>query len=203
LDPGLHRRCRGLASGWLQRHPRLGRPRRRGGGLPRRCHDSRGNNFHTAGTDTCSRGACGSARPPGVTPIISAKGSSTPLAHLRSSDQDPGVPAPNTGGTSPPGGWLDNPWPSLGSGLRTSWAAMSSSSSSSSGVSGDGSNGSPSLSCLRRRFSRASRARILSRARAFSVSFFCLSLAAASLRVVRPAASSGTGGREVLKFLNP
>jgi hypothetical protein len=45
LDPGLRRRCRGLASGRLQRCLRLGRPRRRGGDLPRRCHTSRGNNF--------------------------------------------------------------------------------------------------------------------------------------------------------------
>jgi hypothetical protein len=165
-----------------------------------------GTTSRMAGTDTCSRGACGSAWPHGVTPIISAKGSSTPSARLRSSDQDPGVLAPNTGGVSPPGGWLDDPWPSLGSGLRPSRATMSSSSSSSSsssGVSGDGFNGSPSLACLRRRFSKASRARILSRARAFSASFFCLSFSAASLRVVRPVASSGTGGREVLKFLNP
>jgi hypothetical protein len=167
-----------------------------------------GTTSRTAGTGTCSRGTCGSAWPPRVTPIISAKGSSTPSARLRSSDWDPGVLAPNTGGASPPRGWLDDPWPSLGSGLRPSRVAMSSSSSSSSstsssGVSGDGSNGSPSLSCLRRRFSKASRARILSRARAFSASFFCLSFSAASLRVVRPASSSGTSGREVLKFLNP
>jgi hypothetical protein len=138
-------------------------------------------------------------------PNYLGQGVKYPSARLRSSDRDPGVPAPNTGGASPPGGWLDDPWPSLGSGLRLSRAAMSSSSSSSSssGVSGDGSNGSPSLSCLRRRFSKASRARILSRARAFSASFFCLSFSAASLRAVRPAASSGTGGQEVLKFLNP
>ena len=111
-----------------------------------------GTTSRTAGTGTCSREAYGSAWPPGVTPIISAKGSSTPSACLRSSDRDPDVPALNTGGASPPGGWLSDPWPSLGSGLRPSRAAMSSSSSSSSsssGVSGDGSNGSPSLACLR------------------------------------------------------
>ena len=45
-------------------------------------------------------------------------------------------------------------------------------------------NGSPSLACLRRRFSKASRARILSRARAFSASFFSLSFSAASLCAV-------------------
>jgi hypothetical protein len=58
----------------------------------------------TAGAGACSWGTCGSAWPPGVTPIILAKGSSTPSAHLRSSDRDPDVPAPNTGGASPPGG---------------------------------------------------------------------------------------------------
>jgi hypothetical protein len=52
-----------------------------------------------------------------------------------------------------------------------------------------------SLACLRRRFSKASRARILSRARAFSASFFSFSFSAASLCVARSAASSGTGGR--------
>jgi hypothetical protein len=41
------------------------------------------------------------------------------------------------------------------------------------------------------------------RARAFSVSFFSLSFSAASLRAVWSAASSGTGGRESLKLLNP
>jgi hypothetical protein len=38
---------------------------------------------------TCSLGTCGSAWPPGVSPIISGKGSSTPSARLRSSDRDP------------------------------------------------------------------------------------------------------------------
>jgi hypothetical protein len=86
----------------------------------------------TAGTGACSWRTGGSAWPPGVTPIISAKGSSTPSACLRSSDRDLGVPAPGTCGASPLGGWLGDPWPSLGSGLRPSRAAMSSSSSSSS-----------------------------------------------------------------------
>jgi hypothetical protein len=163
----------------------------------------------TASAGACSWGTCGSAWPPGVTPIISAKRSSTPSARLRSLDRDPDVRPPKTGGASPPRGWLGDPWPSLGSGLKPSRAAMSSSSSSSSSslssssVSDDDSNGSSSLACLRRRFSKASRACILSRARAFSVSFFSLSFSATSLRAVRLAASSGTGGRESLKLLNP
>jgi hypothetical protein len=74
--------------------------------------------------------------------------------------QVPPQPAPalHTDSASPLGGWLDDPWPRLRSGLRPRRAAMSSSSSSSSssGVSGDGSLGSPSLSCLRRRLSKAS-----------------------------------------------
>jgi hypothetical protein len=37
-----------------------------------------GTTSHTAGMGTCSRGTCGSAKPPGVIRIISAKGSSTP-----------------------------------------------------------------------------------------------------------------------------
>jgi hypothetical protein len=37
----------------------------------------------------------------------------------------------------------------------------------------------------------------------FSASFFSFSFSAASLRAVRSAASSGTGGRESLKLLNP
>jgi hypothetical protein len=57
-----------------------------------------GTTSRTAGTGTCSRGACGSAWPPGVTPFILAKGSSTP------SDRDPGVLAPNIGDASPLGG---------------------------------------------------------------------------------------------------
>jgi hypothetical protein len=125
--------------------------------------------------------------------MVSAKGSSTPSACLRSLDWDLGVPAPGTNGASPLGGWLGDPWPSLGSGLRQSRAAISSSStsssSSSSGVSGDG----PSLACLRRRFSKASRASILSRARSFFASFFSFSVA--SLRVARSAASSRTDDR--------
>jgi hypothetical protein len=84
-----------------------------------------------------------------------------------------------------------------------SLSSSSSSSSSSSGVSGDGSLGSPSLSCLRRRFSKASRARVRSRARAFSASFFSFFFFAAILHVAQPTASSGTGGRESLKPLNP
>jgi hypothetical protein len=105
-----------------------------------------------ASTGTYSWGTGGLARPPGVITTVSAKGSSTPLACPRSSDWDLGVPAPGADGASPLGGWLGDPWPSLGSGLRPSQAAMSSSSSSSSsssGVSGDDSLRSPSLACLR------------------------------------------------------
>jgi hypothetical protein len=141
-----------------------------GAALPGVVTPAEGTTSCTTGTGTCSWGTGGSAWLPGVTPIISAKGSSTPSARLRSSDWDLGVPALGTDGASPLGGWISDPWPSLGSGLRPSRAAMSSSSSSSSssstssssGVSGDGSNGSPSLACLRRRFSKASRASILS-----------------------------------------
>jgi hypothetical protein len=75
--------------------------------------------------------------------------------------------------------------------------SSSSSSSSSLGVSGDGSLRSPSLSYLRRRLSKASRARIRSQARAFFASFFSF-FSAATLRVARSTASSGTGGREGL-----
>jgi hypothetical protein len=58
---------------------------------------------------TCSWGMGGSASPPGVTTIISAKGSSTPSACLRSSDWDLGVLAPGTDGAIPLGGWLGDP----------------------------------------------------------------------------------------------
>jgi hypothetical protein len=63
----------------------------------------------TAGTGACSWGTGRSAWLPGVTTIISAKGSSTPSACLRSSDRDPGVPVPGTDGASPLGGWLGDP----------------------------------------------------------------------------------------------
>jgi hypothetical protein len=209
-SPGLRRRCRRLPRGRLRRHFHLGRPRRRGGGLPRRRHDGRGTNLPYGRHGRLLLGDMRFDLTPRSHPNYLGQGVKYPSACLRSSDRDLGVPALNVGGASPPGGWLDDLWPSLGSGLRPSWSAMSSSlssssssSSSSSGVSGDGSNGSPSLACLRRRFSKASRARILSRARAFSASFFSLPFSAASLHVVRLAASSGTGGRESLKPLKP
>jgi hypothetical protein len=109
LDPGLRRRYRRLASSRLQRRLRLGRPRRRGATCPGDVTTAEGTTSRTAGTGTCSWGTCGSACPLRVTPIISAKGSSTPSDRLRSLGQDPGVPGPNTGGASPPGGWLDAP----------------------------------------------------------------------------------------------
>jgi hypothetical protein len=90
------------------------------GGLPGRCHDSRGNNFPHGWRGHLLLGGLRVSLITRATPIISAKGSSTPSARLRSLDWDPGVPTPNTGGASPPGGWLDDPWPSLGSGLRPS-----------------------------------------------------------------------------------
>jgi hypothetical protein len=77
-------------------------------------------------------------------------------------------------------------------------SSSSSSSSSLSGVSGDGYLGSPSLSCLRRRLSKASRARIRLRAWAFSTSFFSFFFSAVNLHAARPTTSSGTGGREGL-----
>jgi hypothetical protein len=77
-------------------------------------------------------------------------------------------------------------------------SSSSSSSSLSSGVSGDGSLGSPSLSCWRQRFSKASRARLRSRARAFSASFFFFFSSAATRRAARSTVSSGTRGREGL-----
>jgi hypothetical protein len=189
---------------------RLGRPRRRGSGLPRRRHDGRGTGLLYGRRGHLLLGGMRFGLTPRVTPIISAKGSSTPSACLRSSDRDLAVPAPGTDGASPLGGWLGDPWPSLGSRLRPSRAAMSSSlssssssSSSPSGVSGNGSNRSPSLACLRRRFSKASRAHILSRARAFSASFFSFSFSAASLCTARSTASSGTSSWMSLKLLNP
>jgi hypothetical protein len=135
------------------------------------------------------------------------RGQVPPLACLRSSDRDLDVPAPNADDASPLG-WLGDAWPSLRSGLRPRQAAVSSpssssSSSSSSGVSGDGSLGSPSLSCLRRRVSKAARARIRSRARAFSASFFSFFFSAAVLHAARSTASSGTGGRGICKTSTP
>jgi hypothetical protein len=66
------------------------------------------------------------------------------------------------------------------------------------GTDGDGSLGSPSLSCWRRRFSKASRARLRSRAWAFSASFFFFLSSAVTRRAARSAVSSGTRGREGL-----
>jgi hypothetical protein len=77
-------------------------------------------------------------------------------------------------------------------------SSTSSSSSSSSGVSGDGCLGSPSLSYFRRRLSKASRARIRSRARAFFASFFSFFFSTVTLHAARSTASSRTGGREGL-----
>jgi hypothetical protein len=70
---------------------------------------TRGPTSCTADTGACSWGTGGSAGLPGVTPIISAKGSSTPSACLCSSDRDLGVPASGTDGASPLGGWLGDP----------------------------------------------------------------------------------------------
>jgi hypothetical protein len=91
-----------------------------------------GSASRAAGTGNDFSGIGGSARLPGATSTTSAKGSSTPSVCPYSSDRDPDVPAPDTDGASPHGGWLDDPWPSLRSGLRPRRAAMSSSSSSSS-----------------------------------------------------------------------
>jgi hypothetical protein len=80
----------------------------------------------------------------------------------------------------------------------SSSSSLSSSSSSSSGVSGDGSLGSPSLSCRRQSFSKASRARVRSQARAFFASFFFFFSSAATRHAARSTVSSGTRGREGL-----
>jgi hypothetical protein len=180
----------------------LGARGTRGTDCPGAATMTRGSPSCAVGMGNGSRGTGSSARLPGVTSTTSAEGSSTPSDCPRSSDRDPNVPAPDTDGTSPLGGWLDDPWLSLRSGLRPRRAAMtsssSSSSSSSSGVSGDGSLGSPSLSCRRRSLSKASRARVRSRARAFFASFFSFLFFAATLRAARSTTSSGTGGREGL-----
>jgi hypothetical protein len=61
------------------------------------------------GTGNGPWGTGESAWLPGVTSTTSAKGSSTPSACPCSSDRDPDVPAPETDGASPLGGWLDDP----------------------------------------------------------------------------------------------
>jgi hypothetical protein len=148
-----------------------------------------------------TRGADALTWPPGVTSAPPAEGSGVLSGCPRASDRDPDAPTPGTDSVGPLGGWLGGSWPRPKPGLRPRRAAMSSSfsssSSSSSGVSGDGSLGSPSLSCRRRRFSKASRACLRSRARAFSASFFFFS-SAATRRAARSTASSGTRGREGL-----
>jgi hypothetical protein len=69
-----------------------------------------------ASAGTCSWGTGGPARPPGVTTTVSAKGSSTPSACLRSSDWDLGVPAPGTDGASPLEAGSATPGPASGPG---------------------------------------------------------------------------------------
>jgi hypothetical protein len=161
LDPRRHRR--GLPRRQLRHHPRLGHLGRPGDGLPRRCHgDPR------VALLRCQRGRRLSGnRRLGLTPRghlnFPGRGVKYPLGLPPLFEPRPRRPDSGTDGASPLGGWLDDSWPSLKPGLRPRRAAMSSSlsssssSSSSSGVSGDGSLGSPSLSCRRRSFSKASR----------------------------------------------
>jgi hypothetical protein len=190
LDPrGRHR---GPLRRQLRHHPCFGRPGRPGGGLPRHCH----GDLRVAPLRYRRGRQLSGSRRLGLTPrgrlSSSSRGIKYPL----------GLPPPPLS-QWPLGGWLDGSWPNPKLGLRPRRAAMSSSSSSSpsssssSGVSGDGSLGSPSLSCRRRSFSKASRARLRSRARAFSASFFFFS-SAATRRAARSAASCGTRGREDL-----
>jgi hypothetical protein len=70
---------------------------------------ARGSTSCTAGMSDRSWETGRSARLPGVTSTTSSKGSSTPSARPCSSDRDPNVPAPDTDGASPLGGWLDDP----------------------------------------------------------------------------------------------
>jgi hypothetical protein len=176
LDPRRYRR--GPPRRRPRYHSRLGHLGRPEDGLPRRCH----GDLRVA-LLRCRHGRRFSGnRHLGLTPRshlnFPSRGVEYPLGLPRSSRRDLGVPTPGTDGASPLGGWLDDSWPSLKPGLRPRRAAMSSSSSSSSpsssssDISGDGSLGSPSLSCRRRSFSKASRARVRSRARAFFTSFF-------------------------------
>jgi hypothetical protein len=81
----------------------------RGDDLPRQRHDSRGTSFPYGRHGHLLLGDMRFGLTPGVTSIISAKGSSTPSTRLYSSDRDPGVPALSVGGASPPGSWLDDP----------------------------------------------------------------------------------------------
>jgi hypothetical protein len=202
LGLGPRRCCRGLPRCRLRRRSRLGRPRRRRDGLPRHRHDGPRINLLYSRRGRLLLGSEQIDLTPRSHLHYLGQGVKYPPACPRSSDRDLDVPALDADGASPLG-WLGVPWPSLKSRLRPRWAAMSSplssssSSSSSSGVSGDGSLGSPSLSCLRRRFSKAARARIRSRARAFSASFSFF-FSAAVLHAARSTTSSETGGREGL-----
>jgi hypothetical protein len=72
---------------------------------------------------TACGGQAGRPDSPG-SPQLPWPRSSTPSACPCSSDRDPDVLAPDTDGASPLGGWLDDPWPSLRSGLRPRRAAM-------------------------------------------------------------------------------
>jgi hypothetical protein len=202
LDPRNHRR--GPLRRQLRHHPCFERPGRPGGGLPRHCH----GDLRVAPL-RCRRGwwlsrSRRSGLAPRVASALPAEGSGTLSDCPRPSGWDLGVPTLGTDGISPLGGWFDGSWPNPKPGLRPRRAAMSSSSSSSSslssssGVSGDGSLGRPSLSCRRRSFSKASRARLRSRARAFSASFFFFFSSAATRRAARFTASYGTRGREGL-----
>jgi hypothetical protein len=203
LDLAPRNRRRGPLRRQLRHHPGFGRPGRPGGGLPRRRH----GDLRVA-PPRCRRGrrlsgnGCLGLAPWGRL-CSSGRGVKYPLGLPPPLRPEPGVPTPGTEGISPLGGWLDGSWPRPKPGRRPRRAAMSSSSSSpssssSSGVSGDGSLGSPSLSCWRRRFSKASRARLCSWARAFSASFFFFSSSAVTRRAARSTASSGTRGREGL-----
>jgi hypothetical protein len=157
-----------------------------------------------AGVGGDSRGADAPAWLPGVASAPPAEGSSTLSDCPRPSGQDPSVPTPRTDGINPLGGRFDGSWPNPKPGLRPRRVAMSSSSSpsssssSSSGVSVDGSLGSPSLSCRRRSFFKASQAHLCSWARAFSTSFFFFFSSATTRRAAWSAASCGTRGREDL-----
>jgi hypothetical protein len=182
----------------------LGAPDARGADCPGTATTTLGSPPCAAGAGGGSWGADAPAWLLGVASAPPAEGLGTLSDCPRPSGRDPGVPTPGTDGISPLGGWFDGSRPNPKPGLRPRRAAMSSSSSSSSslslssGVSGDGSLGSPSLSCRRRSFSKASRACLRSRARAFSASFFFFFSSAATRRAARSTASCGTRGREGL-----